>query len=124
VFCLCNHIQIIKNEKMSDNQKNYKTICLDFLQLTANGESRKAFELYVGQGFKHHNAYFKGDANTLMLAMEENGKKFPDIVLKTIHLLQEDDTVAVHSHIKMKPDDLGYSMMHIFRFENDRIIEI
>lgn len=37
-----------------------------FLKLASAGKSREAF--------KHHNVYFKGDANTLMLAIEEDAK--------------------------------------------------
>jgi predicted SnoaL-like aldol condensation-catalyzing enzyme len=59
-----------------------------------------------------------------MLAMEESGEKFPNKVIKIIHLVQDGDTVAIHSHIKMNPHDLGYAMMHIFRFENDKIMEL
>jgi predicted SnoaL-like aldol condensation-catalyzing enzyme len=44
--------------------------------------------------------------------------------LKFINILQDGNTVAIHSHIKMNPHDLGYAIMHIFRFENDRIVEL
>jgi hypothetical protein len=47
-----------------------KEIALQFLVLAAKGKSREAFNLYVAPGFRHHNIYFKGDAETLMLAME------------------------------------------------------
>ena len=49
-----------------------------FLKLAAEGKSREAFKLYVGKQFKHHNVYFKGDANTLMIAIEEDAKINPD----------------------------------------------
>ena len=32
--------------------------------------------------------------------------------------------VAVHSHVRQKPDDLGAAVVHIFRFENGRIVEL
>ena len=56
---------------------NFKQMARDFLLMTAKSDSREAFKKYVGQGFKHHNVYFKGDADSLMLAMEENAKKIP-----------------------------------------------
>ena len=49
-----------------------KEIAQHFLRLTSQGASREAFERYVNDSFKHHNAHFKGDRHTLMAAMEEN----------------------------------------------------
>jgi hypothetical protein len=58
---------------------NYKNIATDFLMLTSKGDSVTAFRKYSSPGFKHHNVYFKGDARTLMTAMEENAKKNPGV---------------------------------------------
>jgi hypothetical protein len=38
-----------------------KEIARDFLKLASKGQSRKAFELYISDNFKHHNVWFKGD---------------------------------------------------------------
>jgi predicted SnoaL-like aldol condensation-catalyzing enzyme len=37
--------------------------------------------------------------------------------------LQDGDRVAVFSRIRQRPDDLGGAVVHIFRFEGDRIAE-
>lgn len=66
-----------------------KEIAQDFLKLAAKGQSRKAFELYVADNFKHHDAYFKGDGQTLITAMEENAKKTPDKVFEIQRALQD-----------------------------------
>jgi predicted SnoaL-like aldol condensation-catalyzing enzyme len=104
--------------------KTNKEIALDFLQLAAKGESREAFSKYVGSNFKHHNVYFKGDAETLMTAMEENGKVAPGKIFEVKRALQDDDLVAVHSHVRPTPDSLGFAVMHIFRFESNKIAEL
>lgn len=104
--------------------KTYKEIALDFLQLAAKGESREAFGKYVASNFKHHNVYFKGDAETIMTAMEENAKQVPGKIFEVKRALQDGDLVAVHSHVRPTPDNLGYAVMHIFRFENNRIAEM
>jgi len=90
----------------------------------SGGEARKAFELFAGGGFKHHNAYFKGDANSLMLAMDENAKSNPDKIFTIFQSIAEDDKVAIHSHIKQNPAERGAVVMHIFQFENEKIIEM
>ena|SRR5882757_6267869 len=104
--------------------KTYKQIARDFLNLSSKGESRQAFSIYVGKGFKHHNAYFKGDAESLMAAMEENAKKTPDKVFEIKRILEDGDLVAVHSHVRQNPNDLGTAVVHIFRFEAGKIMEL
>ena len=111
----------------NDNVKtktNLKEIAISFLELAAPGNSREAFSKYTNRNFRHHNPYFNGDAETLMTAMEENAKKNPNKTLSIQHALQENDLVAVHAWVKMNPDDRGVAIVHIYRFEGDRISEL
>ncbi|MEH6682714.1 MAG: nuclear transport factor 2 family protein [Sediminicola sp.] len=101
-----------------------KEIAQDFLKLASKGQSSKAFELYVSGDFKHHNAWFKGDGQTLMIAMEENAKKTPDKVFEIQRALEDGNLVAVHSRVRQTPNDLGAAVIHIFRFDNDKIVEL
>ncbi len=101
-----------------------KEIAQDFLKLASKGQSRKAFELYIADSFKHHNAWFKGDGHTLMMAMEENGKKNPDKLFEIQRALEDGDLAAVHSHVRQTKNDLGAAVIHIFRFENNKIVEL
>lgn len=104
--------------------KNYlKNKAVSFLQLVASGEVREAYRKYIGPGFRHHNPFFRGDAESLMLAMEENAAKNPHKIFEVKRAIEEDDTVAVHSLVKQKQDDLGGAVVHIFRFHNDLIVE-
>lgn len=104
--------------------KTYKQIALDFLALASKGNSGEAFSKYVAEGFRHHNVYFKGDAKSLMTAMEENAKKLPDKVFEVKRALQDGELVAVHSHVRPRPEDKGIAVIHIFRFENGKIMEM
>ena len=101
-----------------------KSIARNFLKLAATGHSHEAFRLYAGQNFKHHNAYFKGDADTLMLAMEESARTNPNKLFEIHHVLRDGDLVAVHSHVKQNSADSGVAVVHIFRFESDKIVEL
>ncbi len=101
-----------------------KEIARDFLKLAANGHPHEAFRLHVGKKFKHHNAYFKGDADTLMLAMEESARTNPNKVFKIHHILEDDNLVAVHSHLKQCPTDVGFAVVHIMKFKDDKIVEL
>ena len=56
--------------------------------------------------------------------MEDNAVKNPDKVLDVKDALEDGDYVAVHSHIRPHAKDRGAAVVHIFRFENDRIVEL
>ena len=59
-----------------------------------------------------------------MDAMEENAKKNPHKVVEVQLALEDGDLVAVHSRVRQRPDDAGAAVVHIFRFEGDRIVEL
>ncbi len=101
-----------------------KEIAIDFLKRASKGASREAFRLYVADNFKHHNVYFKGDGESLMLAMEEAAQYAPDKVFTIHRALEDGDEVAVHSHVQPKPGDLGFAVVHLFRFEGEKIAEL
>ena len=100
-----------------------KEAAIEFLTLVATGKVREAYERHVGPGFRHHNPSFRGDAESLMKAMEENAVQAPDKILEVQIALQEGERVAVFSRIRQKPDDRGAAVVHIFRFEGNRIAE-
>ncbi|MBG9589869.1 nuclear transport factor 2 family protein [Cytobacillus firmus] len=101
-----------------------KEKAVSFLQLVASGQVREAYQRYISTDFSHHNPYFRGDADSLMLAMEENAAQNPNKILEVKLAMQENETVAVHSHVKQNPGDLGGAVVHIFRFRDGQIAEL
>ncbi len=101
-----------------------KEKAVSFLQTVASGDVREAFNRYTSPDFLHHNPFFRGGPESLMLAMEEDATKNPHKVLEVKHVIGEGDMVAVHSHVKQHQDDLGVAVVHIFRFHNDLIVEL
>lgn len=101
-----------------------KEIAEDFLQLAAKGDSKKAFQLYTSSKLTHHNAYFAADPETLMLAMEESAKENPERTFEIQRTLVDRNLVATHSFIKQNQEDKGMALVHIFRFEGDKIVEM
>ncbi|MFE8701496.1 nuclear transport factor 2 family protein [Cytobacillus sp. FJAT-54145] len=108
---------------MNSNQHSNKEKAVSFLQLVASGEVREAYHLYVGPSFLHHNPFFRGDAESLMLAMEESERNNPEKTLEVKRTIEERDLVVVHSHIKQHSEDLGAAVVHIFRFQDNQIVE-
>ena len=55
-----------------------RNIAETFLKLASSGRVREAYEHYVHPNFRHHNAYFKGDRQSLLVGMEESARNYPD----------------------------------------------
>ncbi|MFM8367179.1 MAG: nuclear transport factor 2 family protein [Chloroflexota bacterium] len=100
------------------------TNAVSFLQLASSGKVREAFEKYIGNGFRHHNPFFEGSAGALQAGMEENARQSPDKVFTILRTVSEGDFVVTHSHVQQNPDQRGAVVVHIFRFENGRIVEL
>jgi predicted SnoaL-like aldol condensation-catalyzing enzyme len=103
---------------------SHKEAALSFLRASASGNVREAYQKHVAPGFRHHNPYFRGDAESLMKGMEENAAKNPNKALEVQRAIEEGDLVAVHSRVRMKPGEPGVALVHIFRFQDDRIVEL
>lgn len=101
-----------------------KDLATSFLKLAASGKVSEAYAKYISPDFRHHNAYFPGDAKSLKAGMMEAHHKFPHTTLEVQHLLETDDLVAVHSRVRHSPDTPEIAVVHIFRFEGRRIVEL
>jgi predicted SnoaL-like aldol condensation-catalyzing enzyme len=105
-------------------ETDLKEIASDFLRRASSGDVREAFRLYVAPNFRHHNAYFPGDAEPLMKGMEENAKQNPDKSFDIKRVLRDGNLIAVHGHVRHNPTERGYALVHIFRFEDDKMVEM
>ena len=101
-----------------------KEAAVAFMRQVGAGKIREAYDTHVAKGMRHHNPYFRGDRESLMAAMEENATKHPDMKLEIKHAVADGDLVAVHCHVKHKPGEPGIGLVHIFRFEGDRVAEL
>ncbi len=101
-----------------------KEKALSFLTMVVEGKIREAYEKYVSPNMRHHNAYFKGDRQSLLVAMEEAHIQFPNKVFKVQRTFGDDDLIAVHSSMQLKSDMSVISVVHMFRFENGMIVEM
>lgn len=105
-----------------ENQMTRKEIAETFLKLASSGKVREAFAWHVHSKFRHHNAYFKADRESLMRGMERSAKDSPDKSFHTLRAVEEGDLVAIHGRVVFSPE-LQWSVIHIFRFEGNLIIE-
>jgi len=96
-----------------------------FLKMAGSGDVRAAYDKFVAANFIHHNQYFKGDRQSLMLAMEEASTTSPNKSIDIKHIYEDGDTVITHSLVtRQDPTASNVAVVHIFRFANDRIVEL
>lgn len=109
---------------MDNTGNKIKAAAIHFLQLTATGNVNEAFYLYVSPEFRHHNMHFKGDAGSLKAAMEESAINLPAKQLEIRFAIAEEKRVAVYSKVTISPGEPGIALVHFFRFEEDKIVEL
>jgi predicted SnoaL-like aldol condensation-catalyzing enzyme len=100
-----------------------KERAISFLRLASSGNVREAYETYVHPQFRHHNPYFPGDRASLLAAMEENAVAFPQKEFEAVRALEDGELVAVHGRVRLTPSRPWIALMHIFRFQDNQIIE-
>lgn len=97
---------------------------MQFLQLVVAGRIDEAYQKYVEMQGKHHNPFFPAGFPALKKAMIENHAQFPNKQLTVKNVLGEGDLVAVHSHIVLRQGETGIAVVHLFRFQGGRIVEM
>ena len=104
--------------------KDQKQLARDFLKLVIADKIDEAYQKYVDMKGKHHNVFFLAGFSELQKAMKDNGLQFPNKIFEIKNILSDNDLVAVHSHLRFKPEDKGMITIHLFRFKNNKIIEM
>jgi predicted SnoaL-like aldol condensation-catalyzing enzyme len=105
---------------MTDTKRD---LAISFLKNAASGKLDEAYSI-VASNFRHHNAYFPGDTESLKAGMADAHKQFPNTRIEVQRAIAEGDLVAVHSRVQHAPDKPAIAVVHIFRFEGDQIAEL
>ena len=104
---------------------NHRETAIAFLQMCARGDVRDAYDRHVSPGFVHHNAWFPGDRESLLQAMEQSAAAEPNKSFEVKQVVDGGDKVAVLSHLVRADGGLEYAVVHIARFGDDgRIVEL
>jgi len=103
----------------------HKEAATSFLKMAGMGKVQDAYDQYIGSSFIHHNQYFKGDGQSLLTAMQEASRATPNKTIDIKHVYEDGDTVITHSLVsRQDPEAPDVVVVHIFRFEQDRIVEL
>lgn len=93
--------------------------------MAASGDVRRAYERFVSPGFIHHNAYFKGDRESLLRAMEQAHQSNPNKSLAVKRVLEDAEYVMTHSLVsRARAGQASIAVVHIFRIEGGKIVEL
>jgi predicted SnoaL-like aldol condensation-catalyzing enzyme len=106
-------------EKPSDHTQ----MARQFLERVVAGNIDDAYSKYVSSTGKHHNPFFREGFPALQEAMNEDHLQFPNKKLIVKNVIGEGDLVAVHSHFVLRPGEPGMTVVHLFRFQADKIVE-
>ena len=99
-----------------------KEKAISFLTLAGTGMVQEAYDAYMSPDFIHHNQYFAGDRESLKVAMEEAHQNRPNTGIEVKKVYEEGLTVITHSHVVKT--DMEIAVVHIFRFEEGKIVEL
>lgn len=110
---------------MAQTVSHRKKAAESFLKMAGMGNVHEAYQQHVAASFIHHNQYFKGDRQSLLTAMQEASRTHPNKSIEIKRIYEDGDTVITHSLVtRQDPQALDIAVVHIFRFEHDRIVEL
>jgi predicted SnoaL-like aldol condensation-catalyzing enzyme len=101
-----------------------KQAAVGFLKLVVAGRIDEAYRKYVDMQGRHHNPFFPAGFQALQKAMIDNHVEMPNKQITVKNVLGDGDLVAVHSHLVLGPGGNGMVVVHMFRFQGDRIVEM
>jgi predicted SnoaL-like aldol condensation-catalyzing enzyme len=103
--------------------ENRKHSAVQFLKLVTAGRIDEAYQEYVDMKGKHHNCYFPAGFPALMKAMIDNHKQSPVKKYTVKNVIGDGNLVAVHAHLVLNQKGDGMVVVHLCRFEGDKIVE-
>jgi len=109
---------------MNDGIQARKQAAVDFLRLVVAGRIDEAYDTYVDMRGKHHNLYFPAGFPALKKAMNENHVQFPNKRITVKNVIADGDLVAAHSHVTLNSGDKNFAVVHVFRFQGNKIMEL
>jgi len=101
-----------------------RDIAVSFLQMCSRGEVHDAYARHVAAGFVHHNAWFPGDRESLLLAMEKSAASDPNKAFEPKQVVDGGDRIAVLSRVLRADAGVEIAVVHILRFEGGKIVEM
>lgn len=94
------------------------------LQLAGAGTAHEQLDRFLTPDFKHHNPAVAAGSAALAEAMRVDAENVPNKRLDIKKVLSDGDLVTILFHVVRHAEDPGLAVVHIYRFEGDRIAEL
>jgi predicted SnoaL-like aldol condensation-catalyzing enzyme len=101
-----------------------KDIATNFLKMIIDGKIDEAYQVYIDPTGKHHNMFTPSGFENLKSGMQAAEEKTPNKHFAIKNVFGDDDLIAVHSHLVMNPPEAGMATVHMFKFNEGKIIEM
>jgi predicted SnoaL-like aldol condensation-catalyzing enzyme len=101
-----------------------KQSAVDFLEMVIAGDIDAAYEKHIDMTGRHHNVFTPAGMQALQNGMKEAAARFPHMQSTVQHVLGDGDLVAVHSSLVLEEGKPAMAVVHLFRFENGKIVEL
>jgi predicted SnoaL-like aldol condensation-catalyzing enzyme len=101
----------------------HKEAAMSFLQFASSGRVREAFDAFVATDFRHHNPHFLETPDRSLSPWRQMRRRIPkDPADRACN--GGGDLVVVHSRVRLTLGAPEIALVHIFRFEDDRVAEL
>jgi len=95
-----------------------------FLDMVFNQKKvKEGFDKYVGEKYIQHNPLAADGKDAAVDVLGKALQALPGWSYEVKHAYVDGDIVVVHSHVRMKPEDRGFAVVDIFRFEKGKVVE-
>ena len=95
-----------------------------FLDMVFNQKKvKEGFDTYVGDKYIQHNPIAPDGKDPAVEILGKALQALPGWSYDIKHAYVDGDIVVVHSHVRMKPEDRGFAVVDIFRFEKGKVVE-
>ncbi len=121
--------QQLKSDLLIQKEITHKNIAAEYFKLISAQKFNEGLRFFA-PNCKTHNPYISGNMETLtngMIAANKEGvTKYPEAEFSVKNILADGDFVAVYTQllsVKSKPEEGGLRQIHLFRFDDDMIVE-
>ncbi len=105
------------------NSGNKELVLAYYRMMFQDKEVEQAMSTYVGKNLIQHDPYLSDGAAAMTDFFVPYYEQHPQASAEIKRVVAEGDIVVVHALWKESPEDLGQSVIDIFRVENGKIVE-
>jgi|GEM_PF-142102 len=100
-----------------------KKIVREFYNASLNEKNWEKTVTFIGNRYIQHNPNAASGPEGFKAHIDNLKKNFPQNHGEIKRMFATDDLVAIHVHVKRKPEDRGYAVVDMFRLENGKVVE-